>query len=60
VVEDDAQNSDTKIKYAEDNKMEGSSSLFPWKTKKIGKRKRKNGPVLVSDVSSRIENFETD
>ena len=58
-VGDDAQNSDTKMKYAEDTKMGGSSSLLPWKKKKTGKRK--NGPVLVSDVSRReIEDFETD
>ena len=60
MVGDDVQNSDTKIKYAEDTKTEGSSSLLPWKKKKTGKRKRKNGPVLGLDVSSRIEDFKTD
>lgn len=40
----DAQKSDTNTKYPEDTKMEGSSSLLPWKKKKTGKRKRKNGP----------------
>jgi hypothetical protein len=53
MLEDDAQKSDTNAKYAEDTKMEGSSSLLPWKKKKTGKRKIKNGPVQMSDVSSR-------
>lgn len=52
MVGDDAQKSDTKARYAEDTKMEGSSSLLPWKKKKAGKRKRKNGPMRVSVVSS--------
>lgn len=52
IIGDDAQKSDTNTKYAEDTKIEGSSSLLPWKKKKTGKRKRKNGPVRMSDVSS--------
>ena len=47
MVGDDAQNSDTNKKYAKDTKMEGCSSLLPWKKKKTGKRNIKNGPVLV-------------
>jgi hypothetical protein len=41
---DNAQNDDTKTQYADVTTTGASVKLWPWKKKKTGKRKTKNGP----------------
>ena len=43
---DDAQNNETNVQYADVIKTGESFNLLPWKTKKTGRRKRKNGPDI--------------
>ena len=51
---DDAQNNDTNAKYTDDITTGISVNLLPWKRKKTGRKKRKNGPDIPASEYSKV------
>jgi hypothetical protein len=55
VLRDDAQNNDTNAQYTDDITTGVSVNLLPWKKKKTGCKKRKNGPDVPALEYQKVE-----